>query len=79
LKGRQLFAVSIAADSQGEAPALRGHTPLLGGRYAGNYWRGYDASPDGKRFAILTAANSASRLVVVLHGLDAPSAQRDVR
>ena len=70
LKGRQLFAVSIAAGGQGDAPAIRGHTPLLGGRYVGNYWRGYDASPDGKRFAILTARNSTSRVVVVLHALN---------
>jgi Tol biopolymer transport system component len=79
LKGRQLFSVSFAASGEGDAPVVRGLTPLLGGRYAGNYWRNYDASPDGKRFAILTASNSTSRLVVVLHALNAGSAERDVR
>ena len=70
-KGRQLFAVSIAAGGEGGAPEVHGLTPLL---HIGNYWRGYDASPDGKRFALLTAANSRSRLVVVLHALNAGGA-----
>ena len=74
VNGRQLFAVSIAPSGQGDAPAVHGLTPLLGARYAGNYWRGFDASPDGKRFALLTAANSTSRLVVVLHALNAGGA-----
>ena len=71
VKGRQLFAVSIVTSGQGGAPAVHGLTPLL---HIGNYWRGFDASPDGKRFALLTAANSTSRLVVVLHALNAGGA-----
>ena len=39
------------------------------------HWRGYDASPDGKRFAIVTARNSTSRLVVALHALNAGAAR----
>ena len=70
-QGTQLVAVSIATSGRGDAPTVTGTTLLLRAPYVGTPVGNYDASPDGKHFAIVTFKDSTSRLVVALHVLDA--------
>jgi eukaryotic-like serine/threonine-protein kinase len=78
-QGDQLFAVSIAESRPGDAPAVRRPTPLLRAPYVGGFLANYDVSPDGMRFAIVTARDTTTRLVVVLHALNAGGAGNVVR
>jgi hypothetical protein len=73
-RGDQLYVVSIAESRPGDAPSVGGTMPLLRAPYAGNPSANYDASPDGRRFAIVTVRDSTSRLVVVLNALNAEHA-----
>jgi Tol biopolymer transport system component len=65
----QLLAVGVSASAPGEAPMVSEPTPLLRAPYVGNMVANYDASPDGKRFAIVIVKDSTSRLVVALNAL----------
>ncbi|HTK48270.1 MAG TPA: hypothetical protein VL328_09860, partial [Gemmatimonadaceae bacterium] len=69
-QGTQLFAVDIAPSRVDEAPVLRHPTPLFRAPLFVGLAANYDVSPDGRRFAIVIAGDSPSRLVVALHALN---------
>jgi hypothetical protein len=65
-KGDELIAAQLEA-RDGRIPEVRSRSTLF--RSASDPIAGYDVSPDGSRFAIVTGAPRANRLVVALDAL----------
>jgi hypothetical protein len=70
-QGEQLVAADVRPDGAGGALRVRARTPLFRASYAVHINPNYDVSPDGARFALVTAAERANRLVVALGALGA--------
>ena len=72
-QGDQLFAVSLSAGAVGAPPVVRRRTPLF--RMPRMDAAGYDVSPDGMRFVLVSGGPRANRLVVALDALGADRAR----
>ena len=67
-QGDQLIAASLAGGGAGEPPVVQQRTPLF--RSARVDAAGYDVSPDGSRFVLVTGGPRANRLIVALDALE---------
>jgi Tol biopolymer transport system component len=69
----RLIAVQLEGGAAGDAPAVRGRTPLFEAPYPGGVTAMYDVSPDGTRFVLAVGHERSNRLVVALDALGAPA------